>query len=435
MSNSPSQQFQAQAKSSRITRVQRTALALLVLSGVINYVDRATLSIGLPLIRHDLGFSVVESGFLLSAFLFAYAFSQLPAGALVDRVGARFVLSAALGVWSLAQVLGGLVASFWQFVAVRVLLGVGESPQFPTCARIVADWFHKRERGVATGVWNCSSSLGTAIAAPLLTYLMIHLGWRWMFVTMGLAGLVVALAAYWLHRDPDQVLLTAAEHDYLSERGTEVRRVTWQDWRGLFRFRTTWGMIFGFFGAVYMVWLYYSWLPQYLEIEWHFSIVKTGWVAAVPFVCGVVGSLVGGRTCDMLLKRGFSPIASRKIPLLCALFGNVLCTVLAAFTSSSAFAVGYISVSLFLINCTSCAAWAMVTVATDSNCTGSLGSIQNFGGYLGGALAPIVTGFIVQATGSFRPALLVGALVAFTAGVAHLVLVGEPILRARDRAP
>jgi len=188
--------------SSRIKRVQRTALALLLLSGAINYVDRATLAIGLPLIRRDLGFSVVESGFLLSAFLWAYALAQLPAGALVDRVGARRMLSAGLGLWSLAQMFGGLVVNFWQFIAVRVLLGGGESPQFPTCARIVADWFHKRERGVATGVWNCSSSLGTAIAAPLLTYLMIHLGWRWMFVTMGLAGLVVALAAYGLHRTP-----------------------------------------------------------------------------------------------------------------------------------------------------------------------------------------------------------------------------------------
>jgi len=227
--------------------------------------------------------------------------------------------------------------------------------------------------------------------------------------------------------------LTAAEHDYLSDHGTEAHRVTWQDWRGLFCFRTTWGMIFGFFGTVYMLWLYYAWLPQYLEIQWHFSIAKTGWVAAVPFMCGVVGSLAGGRICDTLVRRGFSPITSCKIVLVCSLFGTVLCTVLAAYTSSSVFAVGCISVSLFLINCTSCAAWAMATVAADRSCTASLGSIQNFGGYLGGALAPTVTGFIVQATGSFRPALLVGALVVFSAGVAHLVFVGEPILPARDR--
>src|ERR1041384_3051658 len=93
----------------------------------------------------------------------------------------------------------------------RGLLGVGESPQFPSCARIVADWFAPRDRGLATGIWNCSSSLGTAIAAPLLTILMLHLGWRWMFITMGIAGLMVGLAFYALHRDPKHLRLTEAE--------------------------------------------------------------------------------------------------------------------------------------------------------------------------------------------------------------------------------
>lgn len=410
------------------------ALALLLLSGVINYVDRATLAIGLPLIRRDLGFSVVQSGFLLSAFLGAYAFAQLPAGALVDRLGARLMLSAGLGLWSLAQILGGLVAGFWQFIAVRILLGAGESPQFPTCARVVADWFHKRDRGLATGVWNCSSTLGTAIAAPLLTFLMIRLGWRWMFGTMGLAGLVVALAAYWIHRDPDQVPLTAEERDYLSDPGMEASRVTGRDWRGLFRFRTTWGMAIGFFGTVYLSWLYFAWLPQYLEIQWHFSIVRTGWVAAVPFLSGVVGSLTGGQVCDLLLRLGLSPIASRKVPLLGALVGTALCTVVAAYAASSACAIAFISLSLFLNSCTSSAAWAMVSVAGEKGCTASLGSIQNFGGYLGGALAPTVTGFIVQRTGSFRLALLTAAAVALAAAMGHLALVGEPIRPARDRS-
>ncbi len=415
----------------RIRSRQRTALALLVLSGVINYVDRSTLSIGLPLIRKDLGFSIADSGYLLSAFLWAYAFSQLPAGALVDRLGARFMLSAGLGLWSFAQMLGGLAANFWQFVGVRALLGVGESPQFPTCARVVTDWFHKRERGTATGVWNCSSTLGSAIAAPLLTWIMLRLGWRGMFISMGVAGLIVALFAYAVHRDPGQVTLTPEEHADLPDHGKDASRVTWSDWKGLFRFRTTWGMILGFFGAVYISWLYFTWLPQYLEIQWHLSIAKTGWLTAVPFACGVVGSLAGGRVCDALVRRGFSPIASRKIPLLTSLFGTALCTVVVAYAPSAEFAVGFISLSMFLIYCTSASAWAMATVAADPHCTASLGSIQNFGGYLGGALAPTVTGLLVQDTGSFRSALLVGAGVVSLAALAHLILVGKPI-RASD---
>ena len=419
--------------SPRIRRIQRAALILLVVGGVINYVDRATLAIGLPLIRSDLHFSMAESGFLLSAFLWAYAFAQLPAGALVDRIGARGMLSGGLGLWSLAQVLGGFVGNFWQFIVVRVLLGVGESPQFPTCARVVSDWFHRRERGFATGVWNCSSSLGTAIAAPLLTFLMLQLGWRWMFATMGLVGLAIAAVAFWLHRNPDQVDLTSEERAYLADDQTETKPVTWQDWKDLCRFPTTWGMILGFFGTVYVLWIYNAWLPQYLATEWHLSIARTGWVAAIPYVFGVGGSLIGGHVCDALVRRGFSPLMSRKWPIVVTLLGTALFTVLAAYAPTSTIAVCCISISLFLLNCNSSAAWAMASVAATKSCTASIGSIQNFGGYLGGASAPIVTGLIVQATGSFKAALVVGGLVGTTAAIAHFILVQKPVVPGEGR--
>lgn len=130
--------------SPRVRRIQRTALALLLLSGVINYIDRATLSIANPLIRQDLGLSVAEMGLLLSAFLWAYAFAQLPAGALVDRFGARVMLSISLATWSVAQAFGGVVSNFGQFFAARMVLGIGEAPQFPTAAKVVRDWFGKK---------------------------------------------------------------------------------------------------------------------------------------------------------------------------------------------------------------------------------------------------------------------------------------------------
>ena len=413
--------------SSRIRSIQKMVLVLLLLSGVINYVDRASLAVGLPLIRHDLDISIAHSGILLSSFLLVYAFCQLPAGAVVDRFGARLVLSAGLVIWSMAQVLGGVVTSFRQFLAVRGLLGVGESPQYPSCARIVTDWFAPRHRGLATGIWNCSSSLGTAIAAPLLTILMLHLGWRWMFITMGLAGLVVGFTFYSLHRDPKHLRLTDEELEYLSAKESEMQPVAWRDWQRLFAFSTTWGMVFGFFGIVYMNWLYFAWLPQYLEIQWHLSIAKTGWVAAIPFTCGVVGSVTIGRICDVLSRRGVSALNSCKIPIVVSLSAVVLLTVLAAYSSSSLFAVICISLSLFLLNGCSTAAWAMATVAAPRNYTASLGSIQNFGGYLGGTLAPAVTGYMVQATQSFQSALLVAAGVALLSGLGHLFFVRQPI--------
>jgi MFS family permease len=415
--------------SRRIKRVQRTALTLLVLSGVVNYIDRATLAIANPLIRQDLGLSLADMGLLLSAFLWAYAFSQLPAGALVDRLGPRLMLTASLAVWSFAQMLGGLVQSFGQFFGARVLLGIGEAPQFPTSARVVRDWFNERERGLATGIWNCSSTLGTAISAPLLTFLMLTFSWRWMFAIMGLAGLLVAAAFFILHRDPVQVSLTPEEQQYLTdaEGSAQPPPVTLRDWQRLFRFRTTWGMIFGFFGTIYVLWIYSAWLPAYLEMERHISIAKTGWVAAIPFLFGVVGSILGGRLCDMLVERGVSTINSRKYPMAASLIGTAVFTVLTAYTESNTLAVVFISISLFLIYVSASAAWAMAPVAAPANCTASIGSMQNFGGYFGGALAPTITGYIVQTTHSFQPALLVGAAVAFCAAIVYLIVVRGPI--------
>ncbi len=272
-----------------IRRRQRAALIMLVIAGTLNYLDRSTLSIANPLIRQELNLSIADMGLLLSAFLWAYAFAQLPGGALVDRVGPHRLLATGLGLWSLAQAAAGFVGSFWQFSIARVFLGLGEAPMFSSAVRVVRDWYNVRDRGLPTGIWNCTSSLGPALAPPILTVLMINLGWRWMFISMGILGLVVAAVWYGLYRDPTEALQTEEERHYLTE-GEEARihaPVRFAEWLGLFRFRTTWGLVIGFFGVVYMGWLYLAWLPGYLEMQRHMSIPKTGIVAAIPFAFGV----------------------------------------------------------------------------------------------------------------------------------------------------
>ncbi|MBV9783045.1 MAG: MFS transporter [Acidisphaera sp.] len=413
----------------RIRTIQRTALTMLVVSGVVNYIDRATLAVANPLIRQDLGVSIGDMGLLLSAFLWAYAFSQLPAGALIDRLGPRRLLSLGLGLWSLAQFCGGVVTSLTQFFCARVALGMGEAPQFPTGARVVRDWFNVGQRGTGTGIFNCASTLGTAIAAPLLTGLMLTFGWRWMFMIMGAAGIAVAVVWYVIYRDPGDVALTEQERHFLTEGDTngEAERVTFREWQLLFGCRTTWGMILGFFGTVYITWIYNSWLPGYLEMDRHMSILKTGWTAAIPAVCGVVGAIWGGWVVDWLVRRGLSPINSRKYPMALSLLGMAGFTLAAAYVPSNVAAVACISAAMFLGYVSSSTAWAMVSVAAPTNCTASLGSMQNFGGYLGGALAPTVTGFIVQATGSFVPALAVGAGIGVASAICYFVIIREPI--------
>jgi sugar phosphate permease len=414
----------------RLKWIQRVALAMLVVAGVVNYIDRATLAVANPLIREELGLSIADMGYLLSAFLWAYAFAQLPTGAMVDRLGPRILLACGLGLWSLAQLLGGLVHSFGQFFGARILLGIGEAPQFPTGARVARDWFNQRDRGLATGIFNCASSLGTAIAVPLLTFLMLSFGWRVMFVTMGIAGLIVAAVWYVVYRNPSEVALTVEENTYRTQGDPPGQRttVTLREWKALFRFRTTWGMVFGYFGCIYLTWIYTAWLPGYLEIERHMSVKYTGWAAAVPFACGVVGGVLGGYIADMLVRRGVEPLRSRRYPATAALLGTAVCTLAAAYVSSNALAIAFISVSLFLVYVTSTCAWALSSVAVPTNCTASIGAVQNFGGYLGGALAPTVTGLIVQKTGSFVPALIVGALIGAISAACYLFIVDQPIM-------
>jgi sugar phosphate permease len=415
--------------SRRIVSIQRKAIVLLIAGGALNYVDRATLSVANKLIQEDLGIPIARMGLLLSAFLWAYAFAQLPIGGLIDRYGPRKLLGLGLFSWSLAQAAGGFVNGFGTFVGARVALGIGEAPLFPGGARVVRDWFGVRERGFATGLCQSAGTLGNSIAVPLLTFLMLKLSWRWMFVIVGAAGIGLAIVWWAVHRDPSEVTLTAEETRYLTEgdENATTRRPSFREWMALFRHRTTWGMISGFFGTVYTLWLLTSWLPFYLERERHMTIAQVGKVAWIPFLCGAVGAVIGGWLCDLLTRRGWTPMGGRKLLVSSALCGIAICTAGTVLAQSNTLALVFISLSVFLVYIASSASWATVPIAAPGHFTASLGSIQNFGGYLGGALAPAVTGFIVERTGSFSQALLLSAGVSLVSAAAYLLLVRRPI--------
>ncbi|MBV9863111.1 MAG: MFS transporter [Alphaproteobacteria bacterium] len=414
----------------RIRRVQRTALVLLLLGCTLNYVDRSTLAVANPLVRQDLGFSISEMGLLLSAFLWAYAAGQLPSGALVDRFGPRLLLGAGMALWSIAQAVAGFVGNFAEFATARAFLGLGESAQFPGSVRVVRDWFNIGDRGLAIGIYNSGSKLGPAIAPPLLTALMLPFGWRWMFIIMGAVGVVVAAVWFTIYRDVSAVALDPGEAAYLSQGEQPAPpRVTFTEWRLLFAYRATWGMVFGFFGEVYMGWVYQAWLPGYLEIQHHMSIGKTGFVAAIPWIFGVLGSVVGGNFADRLVRRGWTPIIAYKLPIVGGLAGMATFTLLAAQMTDAFAAMICISAAVFFNGICGSACWGLASVVAPRNLTGSLGSIQNSGGYVGGALGPIVTGFVVESTGSFVPALVVSAVIGYAGALIYLLVVpNRPIV-------
>jgi MFS family permease len=239
-----------------------------------------------------------------------------------------------------------------------------------------------------------------------------------------------------MHRDPRHVTLTAEETAYLTEGDTtgHAQRATFADWRRLFAYSTTWGMVAGFFGTIYVTWIYTAWLPFYLEHERHISVGKTGFLAAIPFFWGVVGGVLGGFIVDWMVRRGFSPMNSRKYPMVASLVGIAIFTALTAVAPSNTLALVFISCAMFMAYVSSTTAWATASVAAPSNCTASIGAIQNFGGYFGGALAPLVTGIIVQKTGSFSPALYTGAAICLVSAALYALLVGKPITLDQDEA-
>jgi sugar phosphate permease len=412
----------------RIRRAQTVALVMLVVTGVINYLDRATLAVANEYIRADLGLSLGEMGVLLSAFSWSYALCQLPVGALVDKIGPRWLLGMGLVVWSLAQAAGGLAATFSYFVIARIILGIGEAPQFPSAARVVSNWFPLRSRGTPTGIYNSASPLGVALAPLLLPPLIAATSWHWAFFITGGLGLVAAIVWVCVYRDPVREQLTADERAYLDEgqAADAATKTSFAAWRALFRHRVTWGMMFGFFGSVYLNWVYLTWLPGYLRTERKMDLAYAGLASAVPFLCGFAGALIAGWASDRVVRFAASPIAGRRNAVVAATLGMVVFTIPAALVESNVLAVACISIVIFLANASSACAWSLATVAAPRSRIASLGAIQNFGGFLGGALAPVLTGYIAQSW-SFTPALLTGAAIAFMGAMSYLFLVTRPI--------
>ncbi|MEW6318680.1 MAG: MFS transporter [Pseudomonadota bacterium] len=417
-----------QAAPPRIRRRQTLALVLLVLTGVINYLDRATLAVANEFIRADLGLSLGQMGLLLSAFSWSYALCQLPVGALVDKIGPRWLLGMGLVVWSLAQAAGGLVSTFGWFVIARIVLGIGEAPQFPAAARVVSNWFPLRARGAPTGVYNSASPLGVALAPLLLSPLIAATSWHWAFFVTGAMGIVAAVIWVALYRDPVRAEMTKEEIAYLDAGQTNepAPKTNFASWRALFRHRATWGMLFGFSGSVYLNWVYLTWLPGYLRTERQMDIAYAGLAASVPFACGFAGALIAGWASDRVARNSTSPLAGRRKAVVAAMLGMVAFTIPAALVESNTVAIACISIVIFLANAASACSWSLVTVVAPRSRIGSLGAIQNFGGFIGGALAPILTGFIAQ-TWSFVPALLTGAGIAFLGAMSYQFLVVRSI--------
>lgn len=400
-------------------------VTLLLLAAIVNYLDRANLSIANTTIAAEFGFSQTEMGLLLSAFLWPYALANLPAGWLVDKLGPKKMFSWALGLWSGFTVLTAFANSYSYFYGLRMLLGVSESPFFTSGIKITHRWFGDSERGLPTAIINTGSQIANAIAPPILTVLLLTLGWRGMFVAIGVMGLPLLLAWWKFYRDPnarEDALLHAGQPSVAvpQEKG-EVR------WRALFRHSTTWFMVIGNFSIMFTIWVYLTWLPGYLEKSLGFSLKATGWIASIPFLAGILGVLVGGMLSDNLVRRGVRAITARKVPIVS---GAALAACFVApipFVNSTPLAIGLLALGYFFSQMPQGALWTLASDIAPKSQVASLGAIQNFGGFLGAAMAPIVTGIILDTTGKSTNVFLLGAALLMLGALSYGLFVRKPL--------
>lgn len=408
-------------------RMQWVAIWLVTAAIALNYIDRSTLAIANVTIRQEFGISATAIGALQSFWSLTYACFQIPVGFALDRLGPRYLIGFALVAWSAAQAAGGLAVSYTQLMWARVALGATESPAFPGAVRITSDWFDIKDRGRPTGLYNAGGSIGPAIAPPLLTGLMLGFGWRTMFVAMGIAGLLGALVWFKLYRDPAKMELNPQDVAYLADNRANQAPVEFRNWGRLFRHRSVWGLTLGAFCSGYAIWMYQTWLPAYLEMQQHISIAKTGFLAMIPLIFSVLGALAGGWITDWFAKSGMEIIASRRLPCILGLLASGAFTISATMAGNATQAVILISAAMFFLSVGVAGKWTLITAVAPQSYATSVASIQNFGGYLGGTVSPLVTGMVVDLTGSFVIALAIGAGITVLAAVILQVVVRTPV--------
>lgn len=415
----------------KVRNLRYLILGWLLIAGLLNYMDRSSISIAAPFMMEDLGLSNTDIGLMGAVFSWTYAFCQLPAGYLIDKIGPRRMYFISMGMWSFATALMAFGHNMAQFLTFRFLLGIGESPTSPNSSKIATQWFPREERGQAAGIWDSGSKWGSAIAPPLLTMLTLAFGWRAMFLIIGGAGIVIALAFWAFYRSPEHSRHLSDEeyrHILAGRDDTSENEPVTIPWMRFFTYPQTWGIMLGFFSTIWIWNIFLTFLPLFLQSTLGVSIENTGWAASVPYIAAALGAIFAGRVTLVLARKyAMTSMASKKTILVggCVGLGILLCLV--PFVHNLALALAVLSLALALVAAVQAQSWAISSDIVPDSHAARFGGIMNFGGYFGGALAPIVTGAVVDATGSYTPSFLVAGLIAVLGGLCYGFMVRKPI--------
>src|SRR3981081_512652 len=286
------------SKAEKISPTLTRVLVLLGLSVFINYIARANLSVAAPLLKSELGLSASQLGILLSAFFWTYSCMQIPVGLLVDRFEVKWVFAIGFFIWSASTAFTGLVHTFAALLAIRVVLGVGESVAYPAYSKILASHFVERQRGVANSVIGAGQTLGPALGILFGGTLVARFGWRPFFIVLGLVSLLwLPPWLQWMAGPPTFGVLHMKEGPVLSE---------------IVRKRSAWGSWIGHFCSNYFLYFLLTWLPFYLVSERHFSVDGMAKVGGSPFLLAALSTLICGRLSDRWISAGASATRVRK---------------------------------------------------------------------------------------------------------------------------
>ncbi len=389
------------------------------LATTINYIDRQALSVAAPVIRKDLGLTNEQYGWIVSAFLLAYAIMQMVSGRLVDILGTKKGFSMAVVWWSIANMLHAFGTGMMSLGIFRFLLGIGEAGNYPAAMKAISEWFPKKERTKAVGILNMGPGLGAIIAPPLMAWLILDFGWKMAFVITGVIGFLWLLLWRWVYYEPNKhPRITPIELQLIQDGQEEETHTVKLPWLHYFKYREVWGLALSRFVSDGAFYFFVFWLPSWLADIKGFSLVEIGLFAWIPFLLSDVGSFVGGWTGGRLMTKGYSVDRSRKTVIW---LGAVLVVPVLGclYVASPYWAIALISFSLFATQFKQAALFTLPIDLFGKKDAASVWGISGSAGSFGAMLFTPLIGWLVD-TISYSPVFII---VSFLHIISALVVV------------
>jgi MFS transporter, ACS family, hexuronate transporter len=394
--------------------------ALLLLGTTKNYMDRQVLGVLKVTLQHDFHWNEIDFAKLVKAFQATYALGMLVMGWLVDRVGTRLGYALAMVFWSVASMGTSLANSLGGFAMSRYALGFWEPAVFPASIKAVAEWFPKKERALATGIFNAGTNIGAIVTPLIVPWIVVHWGWRAAFVGIGAIGFVWLAVWLLIYRKPeDHSWVCKAELLYIrSDPQEAVRKVKWAR---LVLLRQTWAFALGKFLTDPIWWFYLFWVPGFLQDKHGLALTGIGIPIMVIYLISDVGSVLGGWISSSLIKRGRSVNAARKVAmLLCAV--GVIPVVFAYRVESTWSAVLLIGLAAACHQGFSANLYTLTSDMFPAQAVGSVVGMGGMAGAIGGWFIADVVGYVLQWTGSYMiPFVMAGIAYLVALGVIHVL--------------